>query len=90
MGSDDETSGGTPQRRTDGERQAIVAEAFGDGGSVSEVAERHGVSAASIHLWRRQARESVSEATQKSQGGSRPPSIVSALPAPPSASVAVD
>ena len=36
MGSDGETSVETPGRRTDGERQAIVAEAFEDGNSVSE------------------------------------------------------
>lgn len=45
------------RRRTDGERQAIVAEAFAPSGSVSETAERHGISTASIYLWRRQARE---------------------------------
>ena len=80
MGSDDETSSETPRRRTDTERQAIVTEAFADGSSVSEVAERHGVSAASIYLWRRQARDSASGTMQKTQGRSRPPSPVTLVP----------
>ena len=80
MGSDDETSGETPRRRTDAERQAIVTEAFEDGSSVSEVAERHGVSTASIYLWRRQAREGTGGTAPKPQGRSHPPSPVTLVP----------
>ena len=80
MGSDDETSGETPRRRTGAERQAIVTEAFADGSSVSEVAGRHGVSAASIYLWRRQARDSASGTMQKTQGRSHSPSPVTLVP----------
>ena len=57
MTSDVETSGGAPGRRTDAERLAIVAEAFEGGRSVGDVAERRGVSCASIYLWRRQLRD---------------------------------
>ena len=80
MGSDSETSRETSGRRTDGERQAIVAEAFEDGTSVSEVAERHGVSTASIYLWRRQARDTAIVPSRKSQGRSQPPSPVTLVP----------
>lgn len=61
MGSDGESSG----RRTHGERQAIVTEAFADGASVSDVAERRGVSTASIYLWRRQLRDATTGDTRK-------------------------
>ena len=57
MTSDVETSGGAPGRRTDAERLAIVTEAFEGGRSVRDVAERRGVSCASIYLWRRQLRD---------------------------------
>lgn len=80
MDSDGETSGERPGRRTDGERQAIVAEAFEDGNSVSEVADRHGVSTASIYLWRRQARKGAIGATGKMRGRSYPPSPVTLVP----------
>jgi transposase len=80
MGSDDETSGDPPRRRTDTERQAIVAESLEGGRSVSEIAERHGVSAASIYLWRRQARDAAVGTTPKAQGRSRPPSPVTLVP----------
>lgn len=79
MGSDDETSGET-SRRTDAERQAIVMEAFAEGQSVSAVAERHGVSTASIYLWRRQAREGTGGAGRKARGRSHPPSPVTLVP----------
>lgn len=68
MGSDGETSG----RRTDAERQAIVAEAFDGGSSVSEVAERRRVSTASIYLWRRQLRDATTGDARKTPGR-RPP-----------------
>jgi transposase-like protein len=61
MGSD----GGATGRRTHGERQAIVTEAFADGASVSEVAERRGVSTASIYLWRRQLRDATTGDARK-------------------------
>jgi len=80
MGSDDETFGETPRRRTDAERQAIVTEAFEDGSSVSEVAGRHGVSTATIYLWRRQAREGAGGNAPKPQGRSRLPSPVTLVP----------
>ena len=80
MGSDSETSGETPWRRTDGERQAIVAEAFEDGSSVSEVADRHGVSTASIYLWRRQVRDAAIGTARKARGRSHPPSPVTLVP----------
>ena len=76
MGSDGETSG----RRTDGERQAIVAEAFEDGNCVSEVADRHGVSTASIYLWRRQVRDAAIGTARKARGRSHPPSPVTLVP----------
>lgn len=76
MGSGDETSGERRGLRTEGERQAIVAEAFEDGNSVSAVADRHGVSTASIYLWRRQVRDAVIGTTRKTQGRSHPPSPV--------------
>jgi transposase len=80
LGSDSATSGEAPRRRTDAERQAIVTEAFEDGSSVSEVAERHGVSSASIYLWRRQAREGAVGTTRKAQGRSHPASPVTLVP----------
>jgi transposase len=80
MGRDGETSGEAPRRRTVAERQAIVTEAFEEGHSVSEVAERHGVSTASIYLWRRQAREGAIGTTRKTQGRSHPPSPVTLVP----------
>ena len=79
-GSAGETSGETPGRRTEAERQAIVAEAFEDGNSVSEVAGRHGASTASIYLWRRQVRDATIGATRKTQGRSHPPSPVRLVP----------
>jgi transposase len=80
MGSDDETSGERHGRRTDAERLAIVTEAFEGGSSVSAVAERHGVSCASIYLWRRQAREGRVGTARKAQGRSHPPSPVRLVP----------
>lgn len=80
MTSDGETSGEALGRRTDAERLAIVTEAFADGSSVSEVAGRHGVSTASIYLWRRQAREGAGGNAPKPQGRSRPPSPVTLVP----------
>ena len=68
----------TQRRRTVAERQAIVMEAFAEGQSVSVVAERHGVSTASIYLWRRQAQEDVSGTARK--GRSHPPSSVTLVP----------
>ena len=83
MGSDGATSGEAARRRTAAERQTIVTEAFEDGRSVSEVAERHGVSTASIYLWRRRAREGAigtTRKTRKTQGRSHPPSPVTFAP----------
>ena len=83
MGSDGETSSERPGRRTDAERQAIVAEAFKDGHSVSEVADRHGVSTATIYLWRRQVRETAIATTRnarKTHAQSHPPSPVRLVP----------
>ena len=80
IGSDGETSGERPGRRTEAERQTIVAEAFEDGNSVSEVADRHGVSTASIYLWRRQIQDAAIGTTRKTQGRSHPPSPVTLVP----------
>ena len=80
MGSDSATSDEAPRRRTDAERQAIVREAFEDGTSVSEVAERHGVSTASIYLWRRRAREGAIGTMRKTPARSHPPSPVTLVP----------
>ena len=84
MTSDDETSGATAGRRTDAERQAIVTEAFADGSFVREVAERRGVSCASIYLWRRQLREVATGDARKTPG--RRPPLPSRIPSahPPS------
>jgi transposase-like protein len=76
MTSDGETSG----RRTDAERQAIVSEAFEDGSCVSEVAERRGVSTASIYLWRRQLRGATTVDACKTPGRRSPPSAHSPSP----------
>jgi transposase len=80
MGSDGEASDDTGRRRTDAERRAIVAEAFADGAAVGEVAERHGVSAASIYLWRRQCRDGATDKARKSPGRVHPPSPVTLVP----------
>jgi len=80
MGKGGETSGGRPRRHTDAERLAIVREAFGGGSSVSEVADRHGVSCASIYLWRRQAREGAVVGRRKARDQSHPPSPVTLVP----------
>lgn len=83
MTSDGETSGATTGRRTDAERQAIVTEAFADGRCVSEVAERRGVSTASIYLWRRQLREAATGDARKTPGrkpSAHPPSPVTLVP----------
>jgi transposase-like protein len=74
MTSDGETSGGALGRRTDAERLAIVIEAFEDGSCVSEVAERRGVSTASIYLWRRQLRGATTVDARKTPGRRSPPS----------------
>ena len=79
MDSDDETSGGTQRRRMDAERQTIVTEAFAAGQSVSVVADRYGVSTASIYLWRRQSRE-AGGAAREARGVSHPPSPVTLVP----------
>lgn len=73
MSSDGESSSEAARRRTDAERQSIVTEAFEAGNSVSEVAERHGVSTASIYLWRRQLRDGATGEAGKAPG--RPPSL---------------
>jgi transposase-like protein len=90
MGSDGETSGATSGRRTDAARQAIVAEAFEGGSSVSEVAKRRGVSTASIYLWRRQLRDATTGDARKTLGrqpplsrrqpSAQPPSPVTLVP----------
>lgn len=80
MGSDSENSGGTRGRRTEAERQAIVVEACEDGNSVSAVAGRHGVSTASIYLWRRQVRDAAIGTTGKTQGRPHPHSPVTLVP----------
>jgi len=80
MGSDSEALGETVRRRTDAERHAIVAEAFERGGVVSEVADRHKVSTASIYLWRRQLREGSTGKARKSPGRAHPPSPVTLVP----------
>lgn len=80
MGSEGETSEERQRRRTEAERQAIVVEAFDEGQSVSVVAERHGISCASIYLWRRQAREGAGGAQRKAQGRSHPPSPITLVP----------
>ena len=43
------------RRLTLAEKAAVIAEAFGHGGSVAAVAERRRISSAAIYLWRRQA-----------------------------------
>ena len=48
---------GDSRRRTPDEKLAIVTAAFGPGGSVALAAKQHGVSAASIYIWRRQMRD---------------------------------
>ena len=83
MTSDGETSGAMAGRRTDAERLAIVTEAFADGSCVSEVAERRGVSCASIYLWRRQLREAATSEARKTPGrrpSAHPPSPVTLVP----------
>ena len=80
MGSDGEAWGGTARRRTGSERQAIVTEAFEEGAVVSEVAERHGVSTASIYLWRRQLRDEGTDKARTSPGRAHPPSPVTLVP----------
>lgn len=72
MASDGETSGESSGRRTDGERLAIVTEAFEDGNRVSEIAERRGVSTASIYLWRRQLRDAPTGGARKVSGRRSP------------------
>lgn len=84
MGSDGETSGATAGRRTEAERLAIVTEAFEDGTSVSEVAERRGVSTASIYLWRRQLREAATGDARKTPGRRSPLSSRQPSAHPPS------
>ena len=74
MMSDGETSGEASGRRTDGERLAIVSEAFEDGNRVSDVAERRGVSTASIYLWRRQLRDGVLRDARQAPARMPPPS----------------
>ena len=83
MTSDGETSGATG-RRTDAERQAIVTESFEDGSCVSEVAERRGVSCASIYLWRRQVRDAATGAARKTPGRRAPLSSRQPSAHPPS------
>jgi len=80
MDKNGETSGGRLRRHTDAERLSIVSEAFEDGSSVGEVADRHGVSTASIYLWRRQAREGAIVSRRKAQGQSHPSSPVTLVP----------
>ena len=80
MGSDGEASDETGRRRTDAERRAIVAEAFEEGAVVSDVAERHGVSTASIYLWRRQFRDGATDKARKSPGRVQPPSPLTLVP----------
>ena len=85
MSSDGETSGEASGRRTDAERQAIVTEAFEDGTSVGEVAERRGVSCASIYLWRRQLRGATTSDARKTPdrrlpSSAHPPSTVTLVP----------
>jgi len=80
MGSGGENSGETARRRTDGERQAIVTEAFEDGAVVSEVADRHGVSTASIYLWRRRLRDGAIGAVRHGTDQPHPPSPVTLVP----------
>ena len=82
MTSDGETSGTTAGRRTDAERLEIVTEAFADGTCVRAVAERRGVSTASIYLWRRQLREAATGDARKTAG--RRPSAHPPSPRPPS------
>lgn len=90
MTSDDETSGTSAGRRTDAERLEIVTEAFEDGTCVRAVAERRGVSTASIYLWRRQLREAATGDARKTpsrrppfssrQPSAHPPSPVTLVP----------
>ena len=84
MGSDGETSGEAPGRRTDAERLAIVTEAFEGGRSVREVAERRGVSCASIYLWRRQLRDGALRDARKTPVRMPLPSRHLLSPRPPS------
>ena len=84
MGSDGEISGEAPGRRTDAERLAIVTEAFEDGTCVREVAERRGVSTASIYLWRRQLREAATGDARKTPGRRLPLSSRTPSAHPPS------
>jgi transposase-like protein len=84
LGSDSATLGRTPRRRTDAERQTIVAEAFADGNSVSDVAEQRGVSTASIYLWRRQLREAKVGDARKTPVRRSPPSPHASSARPPS------
>ncbi len=84
MTSDGETEGQVSGRRTDGERLAIVAETFENGSTVRAVAKRHGVSTASIYLWRREvrdgglvvARQTLPVATQPPMRSSPPVTLV--------------
>ena len=43
------------RRRTPAEKAAILAEVVGAGGSVAAVAERHGISPATIYEWQRKS-----------------------------------
>ena len=43
------------RRRTPAEKAAILAEVVGAGGSVAAVAERHGISTATIYEWQRKS-----------------------------------
>lgn len=64
------------RRLTLAEKAAVIAEAFGPGGSVAAVAERRRISSAAIHLWRRQA------------GGARDAGLAPAAPDASAASAA--
>ncbi|MDR3425017.1 MAG: transposase [Alphaproteobacteria bacterium] len=48
------------RRRSDDERERIVAESFRPGANIAAVARRHGVNVGLLHYWRKRAKSSSS------------------------------
>lgn len=67
------------------EKRAIVAELDAPGGSVSEVARRHGIHTSLVFRWRRDGSPRAPASAARSQPAAFVPMIVSApMPPPPS------
>lgn len=76
------TGAGRRRRWSDADKAAIVAESYSGGGTVCDVARRHGLASGQLFSWRRQLRHLIDHTATPTATSLFVPALIEALPAP--------